>query len=309
MRRPLILALTFASGFSALAQQLDPSLFEESADRQSKDWNWNKPVIPTRFGVEFSFGLNPYNWAPVEYEEADAIVRQTIERNRPNMSAQQLNNTLWDMHYNNVLNTFQNASGSYQGLSPTLLRFRYQPSTSLPLDVSIGFGKSVGLFYAKTALDETGATIGVNQTDLITTSFTDHYFHLREIYSNSFIEQPVVAQIWKPTFMEIGVGYSPTDALKFVGMLAMVPNATSSAQSWQLQSNENGVSTSINEITEVSTASQFALGVQYQTGALTMGIEHRWFQFFRDTNEYIQIGASSLNMPSYFSMSLGYRWS
>jgi len=305
----VLLAVGMIPVASSHAQQLDPSLLSSGNESERIGWRPDFGEAPNaRYAVEFAFGLNGYSWQAVDYEESDAIVRQTVERTRPDLSSQQLNNTLWDMQYNNVLNTFRNASGSQYGLSPRLLRVRYQPVEELPVDVSLGFGRSVGLFFAKAQLQATGSTIGLNQTDLIATSFTDHYFHLREIYANGFIEQPQVAEIWKPMFVEIGAGYQATPLVKFYGAFAFIPAAEQNAIDWQAGIREPNVASSITEIEQVLVSQQFALGCQLRLGSVSFGLEQRWLGFIGDTREYTNLGASNLDAPSYLCMSLGYLW-
>jgi len=305
----VLLAVGTVPMASSYAQQLDPSLLSNGNESERMGWRPDFGENPAaRYAVEFAFRLNGYSWQAVAYDESDAVIRQTVERTRPDLSSQQLNNTLWDMQYNNVLNTFRNASGSQYGLSPRLLRVRYQPAEELPVDVSLGFGRSVGLFFAKAQLQATGSTIGLNQTDLIATSFTDHYFHLREVYTNGFIEQPQVAEIWKPLFMEVGAGYQATTLVKFFGAFAFIPAAQKSAQDWQAGIREPNVASSITEIQDLLVSQQFALGCQLRLGAVSLGLEQRWFGFIGDTREYTNLGASNLDTPSYLCMSLGYLW-
>lgn len=305
----VLLAVGTVPMASSYAQQLDPSLLSSGNETERIGLRPDFGDTPTaRYAVEFAFGLNGYSWQAVAYDESDAIIRQTVERTRPDLSSQQLNNTLWDMQYNNILNTFRNASGSQFGLSPRLLRVRYQPVEELPVDVSLGFGRSVGLFYAKAQLQATGSTIGLNQTDLIATSFTDHYFHLREIYANGFIEQPQVAEIWKPLFAEVGAGYQATPFVKFFGAFAFIPGAEQSALDWQTGIRESNVASSITEIEDVRVSQQFGLGCQLRLGAVSLGLEQRWLGFIGDTREYTNLGASNFDAPSYLCMSLGYLW-
>ena len=186
---------------------------------------------------------------------------------------------------------------------------RYQPVETLPVDVSIGLGRSTALFYAKSQLQETGATIGLNQTDVMATAFTDHYFHLRTIYQGSWgSEQPRVPTSWNPMLVEIGAGFAPTHRVKFIGAVAAVPGAEQSAQDWQFDAWEQGVDQSVTEITDVKASTQFVLGAQLRIGSAMWGFEQRWFSFLGDTREYILAGASNTSTPSYFCTSIGWQF-
>ena len=235
MNRFIFVALSTGFAFACAAQTLDPSLLKNTESKQSGfHWDFDEDkATGKRFTVEGVFCLNGYTWSPIDYDESDAIIRQSVERIRPDVSNGELQNTLNDMEYN-VMWTFRNASGGGgQQIGPRLLRVRYQPVETLPLDIAIGFGRSTALFYAKSQLQETGATIGLNQTDLMATAFTDHYFHLRAIYQGWWgNEQPRVPISWNPMLVEIGAGYAPTHRFKFTGSFGFVPGAEKSAQDW-----------------------------------------------------------------------------
>ena len=310
MKRSFVILAAVGLPIFAAGQTLNPALLDSANEPKGVAWRPNfGSAASSRFAVEFAFGLNGYSWKPVNYDDSDAIVRQTIERTQPDFTPQQLNNTLWDMEYNGILNTFRNSSGNNERqMSPRLLRVRYRPMEDLPVDVSLGIGRSVALFFAKTQLQATGATVGVNQTDVIATAFTDHYFHLREIYDNWFIEQPQVPLTWKPLFVEVGAGYAPSPRVKFTGAFGFVPGAESSAQRWYVASGESGVSSSITDLSNARTTNQIALGVQLNLGSICWGLEQRWLMFLGDTEEYTSLGASHITTPSYFCMSLGYVW-
>lgn len=310
MRNFILISCACTMGWMARAQTLDPSLFEtiDGAESTRRPFLFQEPNAG-RFAVEISFGVNNYSWQPIEYEQADALVRQSLERNRPNFSSAQLNNTLWDMQYNGVLSTFRNSSGSYeQGLGPKFLRIRYRPMESMPVDFSVGFGRSVGLFYAKAQVQETGSTVGVNHSDLIASAFTDHYFHLREIFQNGLLELPLVPSTWKPLFIELGAGFSPVPKIKFVGSVSVLPNSSASAKAWQRQSLESGIAQSLTEISDVRASQQLALGCQWRFSSVVWGLEMRSFAFLGNIQPYTDLGASSLSMPRYFCMNFGYVW-
>ena len=170
-------------------------------------------------------------------------------------------------------------------------------------------GRSTALFYAKSQLQETGATIGLNQTDVMATAFTDHYFHLRAIYQGFWgSEQPRVPTSWNPMLVEIGAGFAPTHRVKFIGAVAVVPGAEQSAQDWQFDAWEQGVDQSVTEITDVKASTQFVLGAQLRIGSTMWGFEQRWFSFLGDTREYILTGASNTSTPSYFCMNIGWQF-
>ena len=310
MKQFLLVALSAGFASACSAQTLDPSLLKNTESKQAGfHWDFDEDkATGKRFTVEGVFCLNGYTWSPIDYNESDATIRQTVERIRPDFSSGELQNTLNDMEYN-VMWTFRNASGGGgQQIGPRLLRVRYQPVETLPVDVSIGIGRSTALFYAKSQLQETGATIGLNQTDLMATAFTDHYFHLRAIYQGWWgSEQPRVTPSWNPTLVEVGAGYAPTHRIKFTGALAVVPNATKAAQDWQFDAWEQGVEQSITEISDVMASTQFVLGAQMRIGSTMWGFEQRWFRFLGDTREYILAGASNTTTPSYFCMSIGYQ--
>lgn len=310
MKQFLTLAAGLGLASACAAQTLDPSLLKNTESKQTGfHWDFDEDkATGKRFTVEGVFCLNGYTWSPIDYNESDATIRQTVERIRPDFSSGELQNTLNDMEYN-VMWTFRNASGGGgQQIGPRLLRVRYQPVETLPVDVSIGLGRSTALFYAKSQLQETGATIGLNQTDLMATAFTDHYFHLRAIYQGWWgSEQPRVTPSWNPTLVEVGAGYAPTHRIKFTGAVAVVPNATKAAQDWQFDAWEQGVEQSITEISEVMASTQFVLGAQMRIGSTMWGFEQRWFRFLGDTREYILAGASNTSTPSYFCMSIGYQ--
>lgn len=307
MKRLALIIAAACIAWTGSAQSLDPSMLKTSEERQGFNWDLDSDKSAgKRFSIEAVFGLNGYNWSPITYEEGDAVIRQTVERIRPDLSAAQLNNTLLDMTYT-VMWTFRNASGRQQ-FAPRLLRLRYQPVETLPVDVSLGVGRSVALFYAKSQLQATGSTIGVNQTNMMAIAFTDHYFHLREIYQDWWgSEQPRVPMAWAPLLVEIGAGYAPTHRIKFTGAVAVVPNAQKAAQDWQFGAWEQGIANSITEITDVKATTQFALGCQLRLGSITCGFERRMLSFLGDTREYILAGASNSTTPAYTCMSIGYR--
>ena len=308
MNRLLTLAAGIGLASACAAQTLDPSLLKNTESKQGGfHWDFDKDkATGKRFTVEGVFCLNGYTWSPIDYDESDATIRQTVERIRPDFSSGELQNTLNDMEYN-VMWTFRNASGGGgQQIGPQLLRVRYQPIETLPVDVSIGIGRSTALFYAKSQLQETGATVGLNQTDLMATAFTDHYFHLRGIYQGWWgSEQPRVTPSWNPTLVELGTGYAPTHRFKFTGAVGVVPGAEKAAQDWQFDAWEQGVDQSITEISDVLTTTQFVFGAQMRIGSTTWGFEQRWFRFLGETREYILAGASNTSTPSYFCMSIG----
>ena len=306
--------IAFAGGLGLVsacsAQTLDPSLLKNSESKQG-GFNWDfgaDKATGKRFTIEGVFCLNGYSWSPIDYNESDATIRQAVERIHPDFSSGQLQNTLNDMEFN-VMWTFRNASGGGgQQIGPRLLRVRYQPVETLPIDVSLGVGRSTALFYAKSNLQETGAAVGLNQTDLMATAFTDHYFHLRAIYQGWWgSEQPRVTPSWNPLLFEVGAGYAPTHRVKFTGAVAVVPNAEKSAQNWQFNAWEQGVNPSITEISDVMTTTQFVFGAQMRIGSTMWGVEQRWFNFLGDTRDYILAGASNTTTPSYFCMSIGYQ--
>ena len=306
----LLYAATALVPLIGSAQRLDPTLL----DQESTDGKTGRqPRLfiseDTRFSAELSFALNAYSWYPVDYEAGDAIIRQTLERSQPDLSAQQLNNTMFDMQYNYVLSTFKNSSGNNErNLGPRLFRLRYKPIAELPIDVSVGFGRSVALFYANTQVHANGVNTAVNQTDLIATAFTDQYFHLREIYENSFIDLPRVPLTWKPLFAEIGMGYEASKLLKFIAAFAFVPAGKSGAQSWYSGMRESNVNSSLTELENILTSKQLTFGCQIRLGATSLGFEQRWFSFLGDTSGYTDLGASNPVMPNYFSFSFGYHW-
>ena len=309
MNRLMLFAAGVAVASTCGAQTLDPSLLKNTESRQGGfQWDFDADkATGKRFTVEGVFCLNNYSWSPIDYDESDAIIRQAVERIRPDFSSGELQNTLSDMQANSILSTFRNTSGGGgQQIGPRLLRVRYQPVETLPVDISIGFGRSTALFYAKSQLQATGSTIGINQTDLMATAFTDHYFHLRAIYQGWWgDEQPRVTPSWKPRLVELGAGYAPTHRIKFTGAVAVIPNATKAAQDWQFASWEPGVDQSITEISDVLTTTQFVFGAQMRIGSTMWGFEQRWFNFLGDTREYILAGASNTTTPSYFCMSIG----
>lgn len=308
MNRLMLFAAGVAVASTCGAQTLDPSLLKNTESRQSGfQWDFDSDKASSkRFTVEGVFCLNNYSWSPIDYEESDATIRQTVERIRPGFSSGELENTLNDMGYN-VMGTFRNASGGGgQQIGPRLLRVRYQPVEALPIDVSIGFGRSTALFYAKSQLQATGSTIGINQTDLMATAFTDHYFHLRAIYQGWWgNEQPRVTPSWNPMLVELGAGYAPTHRFKFTGAIGVVPRAEQAAQDWQFDAWEQGVDQSITEISDVMASTQFVLGAQMRIRSTLWGIEKRWFSFLGDPREYILAGATNSSTPNYFCMSIG----
>lgn len=310
MKPFMLVALGVGFASTSAAQTLDPSLLQNKESKQGGfHWDFDDDkATGKRFTVEGVFCLNGYTWSPINYNESDATIRQTVERIRPDFSSGELQNTLSDMEYN-VMWTFRNASGGGgQQIGPRLLRVRYQPVETLPVDISIGIGRSTALLYAKSQLQETGTTIGLNQTDLMATAFTDHYFHLRAIYQGWWgSEQPRVTPSWNPMLVELGAGYTPTHRVKFIGAVAVVPNATSAAQDWQFDAWEQGVEQSITEISDVMASTQFVLGAQMRIGSTMWGFEQRWYSFLGDTREYILAGASNTSTPSYFCMSIGYQ--
>ena len=311
MMRAMVLVAGLGMAAVCGAQTLDPSLLEKKQSTQTGfHWDFDQDkATGKRFTIEGVFCLNGYTWSPIDYNESDAIIRQTVERTRPDFSSGELQNTLSDMEYN-VMWTFRNASGGGgQQIGPRLLRVRYQPVETLPVDVSLGVGRSTALFYAKSQLQETGATTGLNQTDVMATAFTDHYFHLRAIYQGSWgSEQPRVPTSWNPMLVEIGAGFAPTHRVKFIGAVAVVPGAEQSAQDWQFDAWEQGVDQSVTEITDVKASTQFVLGAQLRIGSTMWGFEQRWFRFLGDTREYILAGASNTSTPSYFCMSIGWQF-
>ena len=308
MNQLILLVAGMATASACVAQTLDPSLLKNTESRQSGfHWDFDADkATGKRFTVEGVFCLNSYSWSPIDYNESDATIRQTVERIRPDFSSGELQNTLNDMEYN-VMWTFRNASGGGgQQIGPRLLRVRYQPVATVPVDVSLGIGRSTALFYAKSQLQETGATIGLNQTDLMATAFTDHYFHLRAIYQGWWgNEQPRVTPSWNPMLVELGAGYAPTHRFKFTGAVGVVPVGEQAAQDWQFDAWEQGVDQSITEISDVLTTTQFVFGAQMHIGSTMWGFEQRWFRFLGDTREYILTGASNTSIPSYFCMSIG----
>ena len=62
------------------------------------------------------------------------------------------------------------------------------------------------------------------------------------------------------------------------------------------------------EITDVKASTQFVLGAQLRIGSAMWGFEQRWFSFLGDTREYILAGASNTSTPSYFCMSIGWKF-
>jgi len=308
MNRFMLFAAGMAMASACSAQTLDPSLLKNTETRQGGfHWDFNADkATGKRFTVEGVFCLNSYSWSPIDINESDATIRQTVERIRPDFSSGELQNTLSDME-SNVMWTFRNASGGGgQQIRPRLLRVRYQPVETLPIDVSLGIGRSTALFYAKSQLQATGSTIGLNQTDLMATAFTDHYFHLRAIYQGWWgDEQPRVTPSWNPTLLELGAGYAPTHRFKFTGAVGLVPGAEKAAQDWQFDASEQGIDQSITEISDVLTSTQFVFGAQMRIGSTMWGFEQRWFRFLGDTREYILAGASNTSTPSYFCMSIG----
>ena len=169
MIRAMVLVAGLGMAAVCGAQTLDPSLLEKKQSTQTGfHWDFDPDkATGKRFTIEGVFCLNGYTWSPIDYNESDAIIRQTVERTRPDFSSGELQNTLSDMEYN-VMSTFRNASGGGgQQIGPRLLRVRYQPVETLPVDVSIGLGRSTALFYAKSQLQETGATIGPNKSNRV----------------------------------------------------------------------------------------------------------------------------------------------
>ena len=96
------------------AQTLDPSLLEKKQSTQTGfHWDFDQDkATGKRFTIEGVFCLNGYTWSPIDYNESDAIIRQTVERIRPDFSSGELQNTLNDMDIN-VMWTFDNASGGW----------------------------------------------------------------------------------------------------------------------------------------------------------------------------------------------------
>ena len=151
MNRLMVLVAGMATASACVAQTLDPSLLKNTESRQSGfHWDFDADkATGKRFTLEGVFCLNSYSWSPIDYNESDATIRQTVERIRPDFSSGELQNTLNDMEYN-VMWTFRNASGGGgQQIGPRLLRVRYQPVATVPVDVSLGIGRSTALFYAK----------------------------------------------------------------------------------------------------------------------------------------------------------------
>ena len=85
MRRFIVFAAGMAVASACSAQTLDPSLLKNSESRQGGfHWDFDADkATGKRFTVEGVFCLNSYSWSPIDYEESDAIIRQAVERIRP----------------------------------------------------------------------------------------------------------------------------------------------------------------------------------------------------------------------------------
>ena len=158
-----------------------------------------------------------------------------------------------------------------------------------------GVGRSTALFYAKSQLQETGATIGLNQTDVMA-SLHRSLLPPPAIYQGFWAANSPCAHKLESNARGNRAGFAPTHRVKFIGS-GSVPGAEQSAR-WQFDAWEQGL-TKASPKSPMSASTQFVLGAQLRIGSTMWGFEQRWFSFLGDTREYILAGASNTSTPSY----------
>ena len=89
MKQFLTLAAGLGLASACAAQTLDPSLLKNTESKQTGfHWDFDEDkATGKRFTVEGVFCLNGYTWSPIDYNESDATIRQTVERIRPDFSS------------------------------------------------------------------------------------------------------------------------------------------------------------------------------------------------------------------------------